>query len=102
MGAGDLGGEGKFAAGGPVSMARPLGSKTADRAEWLLRKGFRLPFRCRGEMNCGQKGADQHYQQVDFHVTLRRTVAASTATCKRHSCPIRSGSSNDSGVIKNG
>jgi hypothetical protein len=27
-------------------------------------------------VNRGQKGADQHYQQIDFHVFLRRTVAA--------------------------
>jgi hypothetical protein len=36
-------------------------------------------------MNRGQKGADQHYQQVDFHVTLRRAIAASTTACKTHS-----------------
>jgi hypothetical protein len=52
-------------------------------------------------MNRGQKGADQHYQQGDFHVTLRRAIAASTATLQKAFCPIRSGSSNDSGVIKN-
>jgi hypothetical protein len=38
-------------------------------------------------MNRGQESADQHYQQVDFHVTLRRAIAASTATLQKASLP---------------
>jgi hypothetical protein len=34
-------------------------------------------------MNRGQKGADQHYQQIDFHVTLRRTIAAPTTAMQK-------------------
>jgi hypothetical protein len=34
-------------------------------------------------VNGGQKGADQHYQQIDFHVTLRCAIAASTATMQK-------------------
>jgi hypothetical protein len=34
-------------------------------------------------VNRGQDGADQHYQQVDFHVSLRCTIAAVTATLQK-------------------
>jgi hypothetical protein len=48
-------------------------------------------------MNRGQKGADQHHQQVNLHVTLRCAIAAlSTALQKAFH------RSNDTGVIKNG
>jgi hypothetical protein len=49
-----------------------------SKAETLLRERFWLPFWCRCEVNRRQKGADQHYQQIDFHVTLRCAIAAST------------------------
>jgi hypothetical protein len=48
-----------------------------------LRKGFWLPFRRRGEVNRGQKGDDQHYQQIDFHVTLRCAIAAQTTEMQK-------------------
>jgi hypothetical protein len=38
-------------------------------------------------MGGGQKGADEHYQQVDFHVTLRGPIAASTATMQKAFLP---------------
>jgi hypothetical protein len=31
----------------------------------------------------GQKGDDEHYQQIDFHVTLRCAIAALTATMQK-------------------
>jgi hypothetical protein len=34
-------------------------------------------------MNRGQKGADQHYQQIDFHVTLRCAIAALTTEMQK-------------------
>jgi hypothetical protein len=34
-------------------------------------------FRHRSEANCREKGTDQQHQQIDFHVILRCTVAAS-------------------------
>jgi hypothetical protein len=34
-------------------------------------------------VNRGQKRADQHYQQIDFHVTLRCAIAAMTATMQK-------------------
>jgi hypothetical protein len=34
-------------------------------------------------MNRGQKGADQHYQQIDFHVTLRCAIAASSIAMQK-------------------
>jgi hypothetical protein len=49
----------------------------------LLRECFRLPFRGGSEVDRGQKSADQHYQQVDFHVTLRCAIAALTATMQK-------------------
>jgi hypothetical protein len=51
------------------------------RAFWkenLLRKRIRSLFRYRSEANCGQEGTDQQHQQVDFHVILRCTIAATT------------------------
>jgi len=48
-------------------------------------------------VNRGQKGADQHYQQIDFHVTLRCAVAALTMAMQKAFQPF-----NDIGVIKNG
>jgi hypothetical protein len=50
-------------------------------------------------VNGGQKGTDQHDQQVDFHVALRRAIAATEQQCKGHS--IRS-AFNASEAIKNG
>jgi len=73
-----------------------------SKAETLLRERFWLPFRCRCEVNRGQKGADQHYQQIDFHVTLRCAIAASTATLQKAFQPNSFQPSNDTGVIKNG
>ena len=49
----------------------------------LLRERFRLLFRGRSEVDGGQKDADQHYQQVDFHVTLRCAIAALSATMQK-------------------
>jgi hypothetical protein len=48
-------------------------------------------------VNRDQKAADEHYQQIDFHATLRCPLQLSKLQCKR-----RSGLSNDIGVIKNG
>jgi len=48
-------------------------------------------------MNRGQKGPDQHYQQIDFHVTLRRAIAALASTMQKTFQPF-----NDSGGLKNG
>jgi hypothetical protein len=45
----------------------------------------------------GQNGADQHYQEIDFHVTLRCAIAALT-TAMQKAFQL----SNDIGVIKNG
>ena len=53
----------------------------------LLRQRFRLPFRCRSEVNRGQQAADEHYQQIDFHVTLRCAIAASTAAMQKAFLP---------------
>jgi hypothetical protein len=66
-----------------VTAAGPLKSGATNLEKRLLRERFRLPFRCGSEMNCGQKGADQHYQHIDFHVTLRRAIAASTITMQK-------------------
>jgi hypothetical protein len=49
----------------------------------LLWECLWLPFRHRGEANRGQKGADQHYQQIDFHATLRRAIAAATTALQK-------------------
>jgi hypothetical protein len=75
----------------------------------LLRERFRLPFRGGSEANRRQKGTDQHYQQIDFHVTLRCAIAAMTATMQKafqpaKGVPARLARSlrNDSGAIKNG
>jgi hypothetical protein len=40
-------------------------------------------------VNRGQKSADQHYQQIDFHVTLRSAIAASTTTMQKAFQPDR-------------
>jgi hypothetical protein len=40
-----------------------------------------LGRRC--EVDRGQKAADEHYQQVDFHVTLRCAIAASTSAMQK-------------------
>ena len=45
----------------------------------LLRERFRGLFGGRSEVNGGQKGTDQHDEQVDFHVALRCAIAAVTA-----------------------
>jgi hypothetical protein len=63
----------------------------------LLRKRFRLPLGRGCEMNRGQKGPDQHYQQIDFHVTLRCAIAALASTMQKTFQPF-----NDSGGLKNG
>ena len=55
--------------------------------EILLRKRLRLPLRRRSEVGGGEQGADQHYQQVDFHVTLRSPIAASPATMQKAFLP---------------
>ena len=79
MGAGDSGRQGEFAAGQPVRIARSREFLIST----LLRKRFRLPFRCRGEVNRGQQAADEHYQQIDFHVTLRCGIAALTSAMQK-------------------
>jgi hypothetical protein len=38
-------------------------------------------------VNRGQQAADEHYQQIDFHVTLRCTIAASPATMQKAFLP---------------
>jgi len=54
-------------------------------------------------VNCGQNGADEHYQQVDFHVTLRCAIAAPTITMQKAFRPsVSPAFSNDTGGIKNG
>ena len=99
-GAGDFGRERDFAAGHPLGWPR---SVSTFPSETLLRKRFRLPFRRRREVNRGQKAADEHYQQIDFHVTLRCAIAASNVhNAKGVPAKRRSGLSNDIGVIKNG
>jgi hypothetical protein len=45
-------------------------------------------------MNCGQKGTDQRQQKVNFHVLLRRMIAAQARTAFHQF--------NDSHEIKNG
>jgi hypothetical protein len=70
--------------------------------EALLSKRFRLPFRCRREVNRGQKAADEHYQQIDFHVTLRGHCSRRNCNAKGVPTKRRSGLSNDIGVIKDG
>src|ERR1700704_3838213 len=54
----------------------------------LVRECFRLPFRGGSEVNRGQKSPDQHYQQTDFHVTLRCAIAALTATMQKAFQPV--------------
>jgi hypothetical protein len=34
-------------------------------------------------VNGGQKGTDQHYQQINLHVTLRCAIAATTAAMQK-------------------
>jgi hypothetical protein len=48
-------------------------------------------------VNRRQERADQHYQQVDFHFSLRGAIAALTMAMQKAFLPL-----NDSGVIKNG
>jgi hypothetical protein len=51
----------------------------------------------------GQKAADEHYQQVDFHVSLRCAIAALTSAMqKAFRLKRRVGLCNDSRAIKNG
>jgi hypothetical protein len=51
----------------------------------------------------GQKAADEHDQQVDFHVSLRCAIAAlASAMQKASSQKRRLGLCNDIGAIKNG
>jgi hypothetical protein len=40
-------------------------------------------------VNRCQNGADQHYQQIDFHVTLRRAIAALTAALQKAFQPLQ-------------
>jgi hypothetical protein len=82
-------------------------SRSGLKLDWkqksLLRKGFRLPFRRRSEVNRGQDGTDQHYQQVDFHVTLRCPIAAFAITMQKAFRPKRASClPNNIGGIKNG
>jgi hypothetical protein len=63
-----------------------------------LRKRLGTLFWRRSEVNCGQKGTDQRYQQVDFHVFLLCHVAANNE-CNAKGVPKRF---NDIGVIKIG
>ena len=99
MGAGDSGRQGEFAADQPATVARSLEYPIRT----LLRKRFRLPFRCRGEVNRGQQAADEHYQQIDFHVTLRCGIAALTSAMQKAFRPEGVPAlCNDIDVIKNG
>jgi hypothetical protein len=50
-----------------------------------------------GEVNRRQKAADEHYQQIDFHVSLRCAIAALTSAMQKAFRLL-----HDSGVIKNG
>jgi hypothetical protein len=56
-----------------------------------------------GEVNRRQKAADEHYQQVDFHVSLHCAIAALTSAMQK---AFRPGKACclcfDSGAIKNG
>jgi hypothetical protein len=42
-----------------------------------------LLFGYRSEVNRGQKGADQHHQQANLHVTLRCAIAASNSAMQK-------------------
>jgi hypothetical protein len=54
-------------------------------------------------VNRGQEAADQHYQQIDFHVTLRCPIAASTPAMQKAFRPEKAFRPvHDSGAIKNG
>jgi hypothetical protein len=54
-------------------------------------------------VNRGQKAADEHYQQIDFHVSLRCAIAALTSAMQKAFRPEKvSRLCNDSGGIKNG
>jgi hypothetical protein len=46
-------------------------------------------FRRRGKVDRGQKAADEHYQQVDFHVSLRCTIAALTSAMQKAFRPLQ-------------
>jgi hypothetical protein len=48
-------------------------------------------------VNRRQKRADEHYQQIDFHVSLRCAIAALTMAMQKTFQPF-----NRIGVIKNG
>jgi hypothetical protein len=51
----------------------------------------------------GQKAANEHDQQVDFHVSLRCAIAALASAMQKAFRPKRRlRLSNDSGAIKNG
>jgi hypothetical protein len=63
----------------------------------LLRKGLGALFWRRSEVNRGQKGTDQRYQQIDLHVFLRCAVAANYDGNAKGVPRF-----NDSRVIKNG
>jgi hypothetical protein len=54
-----------------------------QQARALLRKRLGLVLGRGGEVNRGQKAADQHYQQIDFHVTLRCPIAALTSAMQK-------------------
>src|SRR5580704_13058498 len=64
-------------------IAQALSQALSYVCNGLLRECFRLPFRGGSEVNRGQKRADEHYQQIDFHVTLRCAIAAITATMQK-------------------
>jgi hypothetical protein len=65
--------------------------------EALLRKRFRLPFRCRREVNRAPKAADEHYPQTDF---LRCHCSRRNCNAKGVLAKSRAGLSNDIGVIE--
>jgi hypothetical protein len=54
-------------------------------------------------VNRGQKAADQHYLQKDFHVSLRCPIAALTSAMQKAFRPKKAFRPvHDSGAIKNG
>jgi hypothetical protein len=62
-----------------------------------LRKRLGALFRRRSEVNRGQNGTDQRYQQIDLHVFPRCAVEANYDLNAKGVSPF-----NDTRVIKNG
>src|SRR5882757_216346 len=73
----------RWRTGKDSSIAQALSRALSPVCKELLRECFGLPFRGGSEVNRGQKSPDQHYQQIDFHVTLRCAIAALTATMQK-------------------